>query len=495
MPRPEPPGSQGPPAAVRDLEPSAEQMRRLVEAALERIVAHVESLPEQAVTYDRPPTEIAREQVAPLPEAGRPVEELLDLLFDQALPQSFNSAAPGYLGFVPGGGLFAAAVGDLIAAATNRFTGVLAAAPALVQLEANVLRWLAEAIGFPAETRGILTSGGSLAAFSAVVTARRERLGEDFLTGTLYVSDQAHHSLAKAAVLAGFPAANVRVVPTDGAFRIRLGRLREAIAADRRRGLDPFFVVGNAGTVNTGAVDPLNGLADLAADEKMWFHVDGAYGACFALTDAGRQTLAGLERADSLVLDPHKGLFIPYGTGALLVRDGAALRRAHAFGADYLPEDHGDVGLADPHLDSPELSRHFRGLRVWLPLSLYGFGPFRRALAEKLELARWLADELRATPHVRIVAEPELSLLAFRVEPPEVNGAQRGERLDRLNREVIEQVNRRRRTFLTGTRVGGRFVIRVCVLSVRTHRETIEAALDDIRTAIAEVTVEHTASC
>jgi len=461
---------------------------------MERIVTHVQTLAEQPMTYDRPPAEIAGEWVQPLPETGRSFEEILDLLFDQALPASYNSAAPGYLGFVPGGGIFAAAVGDLIAAATNRFTGVLAAAPALVQLEANVLRWFADAIGFPPEARGTLTSGGSLAAFSAVVPARRERLRESFLSGTIYVSDQTHHSLAKAAVLAGFPQANVRVVPSDGAFRIRLARLRAMLAEDRRRGLDPFLVVGNAGTVNTGAVDPLNELADLAADEQLWLHVDGAYGACFMLTEDGRKTLAGLERADSVVLDPHKGLFIPYGTGALLVRDGAALRRAHTFDADYLPDLQADSDLVDFHLDSPELSRHYRGLRVWLPLSLYGFGPFRRALEEKLELARWIARELRSIEHVRIVADPELSLLAFRVEPAGADPAP-ADRLDRLNRSVIERVNRRQRTFLTGTRVGRRFVIRICVLSVRTHRETMEAALEDIRSAIAEAIVEHTAAC
>jgi len=486
--------SRTPPPAERTLEPSAEEMRRLVERAMERIVTHVQTLAEQPMTYDRPPAEIAGEWVQPLPETGRSFEEILDLLFDQALPASYNSAAPGYLGFVPGGGIFAAAVGDLIAAATNRFTGVLAAAPALVQLEANVLRWFADAIGFPPEARGTLTSGGSLAAFSAVVTARRERLRESFLSGTIYVSDQTHHSLAKAAVLAGFPQANVRVVPSDGAFRIRLARLRAMLAEDRRRGLDPFLVVGNAGTVNTGAVDPLNELADLAADEQLWLHVDGAYGACFMLTEDGRKTLAGLERADSVVLDPHKGLFIPYGTGALLVRDGAALRRAHTFDADYLPDLQADSDLVDFHLDSPELSRHYRGLRVWLPLSLYGFGPFRRALEEKLELARWIARELRSIEHVRIVADPELSLLAFRVEPAGADPAP-ADRLDRLNRSVIERVNRRQRTFLTGTRVGGRFVIRICVLSVRTHRETMEAALEDIRSAIAEAIVEHTAAC
>jgi len=478
--------------AVPVLEPDAATMRRLIAEVADRLVPHVESLPEQRLTYDGPAAAIARSVAAPLAEKGRPLDEILDLLFDRAIPASFNSAAPGYLGFVPGGGLFAAALGDLIAAATNRFTGVLAASPALVQLEANVLDWLAGEVGLPAGTQGIFTSGGSLAAFSAVVTARRERFGDDFSAGTLYVSDQAHHSLAKAAVLAGFPASNVRTVPSDDRFRIRLDRLRERIAEDRRDGFEPFLVVGNAGTVNTGAVDPLHELADLAAAERLWLHVDGAYGGCFVLTDAGRHTLSGIERADSVVLDPHKGLFIPYGTGALLVRDGAALRRAHSFGAEYLPADQDDPDLADFHLSSPELSRHYRGLRVWLPLTLYGVGPFRQALEEKLALARWAAEALRKLEHVRVVADPELSLLAFRIEPP---GDHDPAAVDRLNQEVVARVKRRQRTFLTGTRAGGRFLIRLCVLSVRTHHDTVARAVDDVREAVAEVIAEKTAGC
>ncbi len=467
----------------RDLEPSAGAMRRMVEQAMERLVPHVESLSEQDLTYDEPPAAIARSLMEPLPEQGRPLDELLELLFDRVIPASYNSAGPGYLGFVPGGGIFAAAVGDLIAAATNRFTGMLAAAPGLVQLEANVVRWLAEMAGLPEESRGVLTSGGSLAAFSAVVTARRERLGEDFLSGTLYVSDQTHHTIGKAAVLAGFPPDNVRTVPSDEAFRIDLEALRAAIADDRERGFTPFLVVGNAGTVNTGAVDPLRTLAELARDEGLWYHVDGAYGAFFMLTEQGRRTLDGLSLADSLVLDPHKGLFIPYGTGALLVRDGAALRRAHTFGADYLPAFQEDADLVDFHRHSPELSRHYRGLRVWLPLALYGIRPWRDALEEKLRLARWMADALRQLEPVRVVAEPELSLLAFRVEPPGMDAA----RTDVLNRRIVEWINRRQRVFLTGTTVAGRFVIRVCVLSVRTHGDRLEMARDEIRAAIEEV--------
>ena len=487
--------SRTPPPAERTLEPSAEEMRRLVERAMERIVAHVQTLAEQPMTYDRPPAEIAGEWVEPLPETGRPFEEILDLLFDEALPASYNSAAPGYLGFVPGGGIFAAAVGDLIAAATNRFTGVLAAAPALVQLEANVLRWFADAIGFPPEARGTLTSGGSLAAFSAVVTARRERLREDFLSGTIYVSDQTHHSLAKAAVLAGFPQANVRVVPSDGAFRIRLARLRAMLAEDRRRGLDPFLVVGNAGTVNTGAVDPLNELADLAADERA---VAARRRRLRRLLHAhrGRSQDPGRARAGRLGrARPPQGPVHP-----LRHRGAAGARRRRPAPRPHLRRrlSARSPGRLRPGRLPPRLAGALAplpgaaGLAAAVALRLRPVPPGARGEAGARPLDRrtssarsstsgwWRTRSSRCWPSGWSRPEPARSRRTGSI---------------RLNRSVIERVNRRQRTFLTGTRVGGRFVIRICVLSVRTHRETMEAALEDIRSAIAEAIVEQTAAC
>lgn len=466
------------------LEPDGDEIRRMVDEVVPWLVRYLETLPEQPAGDTEGGVELARSLAAPMPEEGRPLAELLELLFERAVPKSFNAAGPGYLGFIPGGGLFASALADLMADTVNRYTGVFAAAPVLVQLEANVLRWFADIVGYPEGARGLLTSGGSLAAFTAIVTARRERLPEDFLSGTLYLSDQAHHSVAKAAVLAGFPPANVRRVPSDERFRIRLDALAEAVAGDRRRGLTPFLVVASAGTVGTGAVDPFPELARFARDEGLWLHADAAYGGFFRLTGRGREILAGLGEADSVVLDPHKGLFLPYGNGALLVRDGQALRRAHTFGADYLPESQEDPDLMDFHLHGPELSRPYRGLRAWLPLELYGAAPFRRELDEKLDLIRWMVEEVRALEHVRIVAEPELSLFAFRLEPPGTGEAER----DRLNRELVTRVNQRQRVFLTGTVLPNQgFVVRLCVLSFRTHRERLEMALEDLRAASASV--------
>lgn len=465
------------------LEPDAAEMHRLVDDAMQRIVAHIESLPSQPASSVAGATDFARTLIEPMPRRGAPYQELLDFLFDEAIPRTFNAAGPGYLAFIPGGGLFHAAVADLIADAVNRYVGVCAAAPVLVQLEANVVRWFCEIVGYGAGSGGVLTSGGSLANLTAIIAARREILGDDFLRATLYCGDQTHHAFQKAAVLAGFPAANIREIPSDGTFRVRVDLFAAAIAQDRERGLRPFMLCGSAGTTSTGAVDDLAALARIAKAESLWFHVDGAYGAFFMLTERGREAMRGIEEADSIILDPHKTLFLPFGTGALVVRDAAALRRAYTMHAEYLPQFQEGDELIDFCELSPELSRDFRGLRVWLPLKLFGIEPFREQLDEKLDLAAWAAAELHTIEGIEIVAEPQLSILAFRLTRPGLDD----DALNALNRDLIARVNDRQRVMLTGAVVDGRFVIRICVVSHRTHRDRMEMCMEDIRAAVAEM--------
>ncbi len=465
------------------LEPSAEEMRRLLQAAAERVVAHVASLGAQPASSLAGADEAARALAEPTPpEDGTPFDELLALVFERAAPHGLNAAGPGYLAYIPGGGLFAAALADLVADSLNRFTGLWLPAPGLVQLEADAIRWLCAFVGYPAGAGGILTSGGSLSMLSALAAARHDKLGSDFRRGVLYVSDQAHHSVLKAALLLGFEARQVRALPSDETFRVRVDALAGQIERDREAAQVPFAIVANGGSTNTGAVDDLGALADLAARRRLWLHVDAAYGGFFVLTARGREVLRGIERADSITLDPHKSLFLPYGTGSLLVKDPETLRRAHAVPAEYLPQVQHDPERPDFAELSPELSRGYRGLRLWLALKLHGVAAFRAALDEKLDLARWAADELRAIPGVAIVAEPQLSLVAFRLKdegrPPEEQDAR--------NRALLERVNARRRVYLSGTLLRGRFTLRICVLSVRTHRERLQQGLDDIRAAVAE---------
>jgi aromatic-L-amino-acid decarboxylase len=466
------------------LEPSDAQLRDLLYDTVRRVVAHVGSLPSQPADGTPGADAVSRALIErEPPEEGTEPGPLLDLLFEKAIPASFNNAGPGFLAYIPGGGQPYAAVADLVSAAVNRYTGVFAPAPALVQLETNVIRWFVRAVGYPADAGGFLTSGGSLANFSAVVAARHERLPENFLKGTLYVSDQGHHCIRKAALLAGFAAANVREVPSDATFRMRLDALAARLAADRAAGFAPFLVVASAGTTNTGAVDDLDALADFAARESLWLHADAAYGGFFALTERGRAALAGLSRADSIVLDPHKGLFMPYGSGCLLVRDPGVLRRSHSVQAHYMPDMQEDPDSVDFCEISPELSRNFRGLSVWLALKLCGLAAFRASLDEKLDLALEAVEAVRAIPGVTIVAEPELSLFAFRLAP---EGASLAD-ANRLSRELMERVNARQRVLLTGTLLGDAFAIRMCILSFRTHADRIRMALDDLREAAASL--------
>ena len=467
----------------RTLEIDTQTLRAWVDAAMERIVEHLRTLPTQPAGYLGDPGPPPAGLAGPMPEEGSEMAPLLDLFFNRVVPTSFNTAGPGYLAYIPGGGILHGAVADLIADAVNRYVGVWAAAPFVAQIETDVVRWFADMLGFPPGARGLLTTGGSLANFTALVTARRERLPEDFLNGVLYTSDQAHHSVAKAALLAGFPARAVSVIPSDERFRLRAEVLAERVRADRARGLTPFLVVASAGTTNTGAVDDLAAVAAVAREERLWFHVDAAYGGFFLLTERGRRALAGIRDADSVVLDPHKSLFLPYGNGALVVRDAAALRRAHSVPAEYLPQLQEDPDRVDFSELSPELSRDFRGLRVWLPLKLHGLGAFRRALDEKLDLAAWGVEQVRLIPGIEIVAEPQLSLFAFRLVRPGLDPLA----LDALNRNFLAAVNARQRAYLSGTVVGGRFVLRICVLSFRTHRDRMEEVVKDLREVAAEL--------
>jgi aromatic-L-amino-acid decarboxylase len=459
-------------------------MRAMLDDVAERVIAHVASLPDQPASYTEDGRSAARALAEPLPEHGSELGPLLDRVFEEAVPLSFNTAAPGYLAYIPGGGIFPSAVAELIANAVNRYVGVWVAAPGLVQLELDVIRWFCDIVGYPAGSGGLLTSGGSLANFTALVTARRERLPEDFSRGTIYTSDQTHHSVRKAAVMAGFPERNVREIPSDHHFEIRLDALQERIAEDRTAGMQPFFIGGNAGTTNTGAIDDLAAIANLAEAENLWFHIDGAYGAFFMLTERGRNALSGLDRAHSITLDPHKSLFLPYGTGSLLVRDAEGLRRAHSTFADYMPVMQHDSDFVDFCDLSPELSRDFRGLRVWLPIKLFGIDAFRLALDEKLDLARWATERLREMPDMEIIAEPNLSLTAFRLAPTGLTEKE----VNELNRDVMDRVNARQNVYLTGTTLRGRFVLRICVLSFRTHMDRMQQCILDIQEAVADAT-------
>jgi aromatic-L-amino-acid/L-tryptophan decarboxylase len=455
------------------LDPPREDLEAMGEAALRYVVEFLSTLSDQPAHAGDDLDAAAREFRAPPPEGGGEFAPLLELI-DAIRANGANNAGPGFLAYIPGGGLYASSLADLLSTSIDRFVNLWGEAPVAAQVEANVVRWLCDLFGFGPEARGVLTSGGSMANFSAIVAARKDRLLEDFLKGSLYVSEHVHASVTKAAMLAGFPVRHVRGVAADPNLRMDVEALERAIAVDRASGLQPFCVVASAGTTNTGAVDPIDRIADVAEREDLWFHVDGAYGGFFQLTDRGHERFRGIERADSITLDPHKGMFLSYGTGALVVREGRKLRDAHYIGTSaYLQDLPDDAEVPNFTEYSPELSRDFRGLRVWFPLQLHGVGAFREALSEKLDLAEHLYESLKAIPEIELPWQPDLSIVPFRLRDGD----------DAANRAFLGRINATERVYLSSTVVDGRFTIRACILNHRTHRDRIDECIEIVRRA------------
>ncbi|GIV58685.1 MAG: L-2,4-diaminobutyrate decarboxylase [Rhodothermaceae bacterium] len=459
-------------ASTRPLDPDARERARLMEAVFAYADGYLSTLPDQPAYFDRPDLGRALRDL-PIPEEGIGLEAALNLLREHVDTVGLNPTSGRFLGYIPGGGLFYAALGDFLAAVTNRYAGVFFAGPGAVRIENRLIRWMADLAGYPETAAGYLAAGGSLANLTALITARDDRQIEGAAVehAVVYLTEHAHHCIDKALRLAGLRRVVRRPIPVDDGFRMDVAALERAIAADRAAGLRPWLVVASAGTTNTGSVDPLDAIGAVAAAHDLWYHVDAAYGGFFALTPEGAARLRGMERSDSLVMDPHKTLFLPYGTGALIVRDGRKLRAAHAADADYLQ----DTRLADEESSpadlSPELTKHFRGLRLWLPLQVVGLAPFRAALAEKLHLARYFHARLQEVPGFEVGPPPDLSVVIYRYVP------RRGD-ADAFNARLADALRRDGRIFVSSTRLNGQFWLRLAAVGFRTHREDIDTALE-----------------
>jgi aromatic-L-amino-acid decarboxylase len=417
-------------------------------------------------------------------ERGMPAEALIELLEREVVRPGANTASGGHLAYIPGGGIYHSALGDYLAAVSNKYAGIFFAGPGPVRMENQLVRWVADLVGYPAGAAGSIASGGSIATLTALVAARdAHRLrGSDFASAVVYLTTQAHNSVEKALRIAGMAETRIRQVAMDEGFRMRPDALADAIAADRGAGLRPWLVAAAAGTTDTGAIDPLDAIATIAAREGCWFHVDAAYGGFFLLTDYGRAALQGIERSDSVVLDPHKGLFLPYGSGVVVVRDATALVASHGYSGSYMQDARREPSELSPADVSPELSKHFRALRMWLPLMLLGAAPFRAALEEKLLLARYFHGEIRRVGY-EVGPPPDLSIVIYRWAPAGMSL----ERANLLNRAIVDGSRRDGRVFLSSTMLDGRFTLRMAALAFRTHRRTIDVAIRVLREQAAAV--------
>lgn len=460
--------------AARPLEPDAGERAALLKAVGAHAERFLEGLAEGPTYRELPIGEVS------FPDQPQPIGAALGFIAEQVEQPGITTASGRFLGYIPGGGLFHAALGDFLAASSNKYAGFTPAAPGAVRLETACVRWLAGVLGLPNGAGGTLTSGGSIANLAAVIAARDAADPDG--DGVVYAAPTAHHCVDKALRIAGRGTAPRRMLTLDAAHRISIQSLADAIERDRRDGLRPWLVVASAGTVDTGSIDPLDEIAELCASNGIWFHVDGAYGGLFRLCPEGRAALAGIERADTLAVDPHKTLFLPYGTGAVLARDGRLLRAAFSATADYLTEfaAHEDVSPSDL---GPELTRHFRALRLWLPLQLAGADAFRAAQSEKIQLARYLHARLAELPGWDAGQAPDLSVVAFRFVP------ERGD-VDVFNERLLARLQREGRVFFSGTRIHGRAHLPTAILSFRTHLEHIDEALDVLQHAARALELE-----
>jgi glutamate/tyrosine decarboxylase-like PLP-dependent enzyme len=423
---------------------------------------------------------------APISEHPTPVGEVLELLRRNVDFPGLNPASGGHLGYIPGGGIYFSALGDYLADVFNRYAGVFFASPGAVRMENMLIRWTAEIFGFPADAAGNLTSGGSLANLISIVTARDARglRSAEIERAVIYLSEQAHHSVDKAIRIAGLRECVIRHLPLDERYRIMPPELARLVAQDKAAGLRPFLVVASAGTTDVGAVDPLDEIGEICQQNGLWYHVDAAYGGFFALTGEGKRKLRGIERADSLVVDPHKGLFLPYGLGIVLVKDRQALNAAHFYQANYMQDAQGDTEEASPAELSPELTKHFRGLRLWLPLKLHGVAPFRACLEEKLLLARYFHEEV-ARLGFETGPAPELSVVTYRYLPRGAAGDL--EKINAFNKKLLEAVVADGRVFISSTMLEGKFTLRFACLAFRTRLKTVDLLLEILRENVARL--------
>lgn len=422
---------------------------------------------------------------SPISENGIDVGAAIKLLNDNVDTPGLNPASGGHLAYIPGGGIYYSALGDYLADVFNRYAGIFYASPGAVRMENMLIRWMCDLVGYPAESHGNLTTSGSLANMIAIVTARdgRDIKSADVPRSVIYLSKQTHHSVAKAINVAGLGECPVRYIELDDKYRMIATDLAKKIAADKSSGLNPFLVVASAGTTDVGAIDPLVEIGNIAKETGLWYHIDAAYGGFFILTDEGKSKLRGLDLADSIIIDPHKGLFLPYGLGVVLVKNGEDLRRSYRFDANYMQDAFSGPNELSPAEISPELTKHFRGLRLWLPLKLHGLAPFRACLEEKLLLAKYFHAEVQKIGFVSEI-EPELSVVTYRW-PARTGDA------NAFNKKLLEAVVADGRIFISSTMLDGKFTLRFACLSFRTHLNKVDLLLEILREKVAELSAEQ----
>lgn len=458
------------------LELGKEEMRQLGYQAIDAIVDHFDELNNKkpVATATRKEMDSMFSEVAP--EKPTDANTILNFVLDEVLPKSNIVSHPKSYSFVPGPSNYVSVIGDVLATGFNVFSGGWVGSPAAAELEIVTMNWLLKLFNFPSKKGGgIFTSGGSMANLTALVTARRQRCGDDFSKAIIYMSDQAHSSNIKAVRVLGFKKEQVRIIPTDIEFKMSINKLKNAIAKDKIEGLMPFCIIASAGTTNTGTVDPLNEIATICKAEHIWFHIDGAYGGAAILSKKGKKVLSGIEKADSLTIDPHKWMFQPYEMGCLLVRNHKWLSEAFSEKPEYLRDIEGNSSEINFYDHGIQLTRRFRALKFYMSVKTFGFSAFRTAIDYNINLAEQVENMLRKSSSWEVISPATLAVINFRFNPIGSNFTEI--ELDELNQYISTQVVASKEALLVTTILHNQVVLRMCLINPRTTLQDVNETL------------------
>ena len=412
-----------------------------------------------------------------LPEEPASFDAVFDTYAKNVARNAIHLDHPRFFAFIPSAPNFASILADALVAGTNVFAGTWLESSGPSQVELVVIDWFKAMLGLPPEAAGLLVSGGSVANLTALAVARRAALNDEIRDAVVYLSDQTHASIDRALRLLGFRPEQLRRISTDAGFRLDTGKLDERVRLDRQASLRPFLVIANAGTTNTGAIDPMREVAEIAREQSLWFHADAAYGGFAALTERGRKLLEGIEHADSVVLDPHKWFYCPFEAGCVMVRRGRLMRETFRILPEYMTDvarEEQEVNFCDYGL---QLTRSFRALKVWMAVKTFGARRFREVIDQCLDLTELAARLFAQSSRIEIVTPPSLGVFTFRYVPEKLPASGSETFLNRLNAELVARAIASREIMLSSTRLDSRQVIRFCVLNHRTRKEDVREAL------------------
>lgn len=455
---------------------SKEDMQQYGYKVVDLLVAHFDNL-----SAYKPVSLADRKQMDTLlqeaiPTVATPYDKVFNQVVNNVLSHIDLLTHPKFYSFVPSPSNYVSVMADTIATGFNVFSGGWQTSPAAAELEIVTINWLLEMFGFPIKNGGgIFTSGGSMANLTALTTARRLKCGDDFSKGIIYLSDQAHSSNIKAIRILGFKKRQVRIIPTDIEFKMSINKLKNEIAKDKLKGYHPFCIIASAGTTNTGTVDPLEEIASICKKENLWMHIDGAYGGASILSEKGKKYLKGIEKADSLTVDPHKWFFQPYEIGCLLVKNHKWLSKTFSEKPVYLRDIEGNESEINFYDHGIQLTRRFRALKFYMSIKTFGLNNFRDAIQYNITLTENLENILRKSPKWEVISPATLAIINFRYNPINYNLSE--SQLDNLNQYISKQIIASRNAFLVTTILLNQVVLRMCLINPRTTMTHLQETL------------------